>query len=465
MVLVKITGDPHIMDNMSRTASLELDPVKPLGDTKQMQQLNALLGHSRYKGPSLAPGFTLYRGETKERPGRLLQLHKSAVVNGLRANDYLYVKYDPPDEASDEMSQVGASGPNRGYNEVPEPNAFADLPIPPHVAHPGDHSQQASSRQNNNSADVRLLAEELERRQQQIEALGERIREADNWNSDLRRQVVLLTEELQARQSFAPSQHRSPSSSPAPSPARTRGATPNADEGSLRRKNRSLEDSLADALDELRITKLKLETIEAWKAQHDCTETGKKPSTLREDIVSMKNTLRDVFQDREYVKEGLAARKRELGDRFKSQASASQGMVQKAAHTIGSNGTQLMPSPYYMDPYTAPASVYQPAGGYSEGTVCKLKVQTLTGEGTVVRRVYSALTRNNQHVMILASLEGVVTDEIVTTELLKAGVGFERPDLLYLATDRHRWVLCMEPEERAKWLDWLVFNNPALSQQ
>eukprot|EP01059_Diplonema_ambulator_P007308 TRINITY_DN16782_c0_g1_i1.p1 TRINITY_DN16782_c0_g1~~TRINITY_DN16782_c0_g1_i1.p1 ORF type:complete len:486 (+),score=94.59 TRINITY_DN16782_c0_g1_i1:237-1694(+) len=475
-MLLKITGDPHVMAGIRTDSKFGsnwmVDNTKPVGSAQQISNLLKILGlEAGNRGAGLPEGYKLYRGLSRGEKGEPIKLDKPPISNSLRSNDYIYIAYDPPPSPKPPAGGGGGDRGTRAHSPIlkntPGPNAFADK-------HPPQRMKRRHEQGQDFAADNEM-AEMLLDKQRIIEELGDRLQAVEVVNRDLKRQVLQLTDELSHRR-MAPQEQPHPveqyfdqppySGGRSVSGSQPGSVAPQQDPEAvarLKEYNKQLQAELDWTKNTLRDVQLKLETLEAWKSQHDCSKTGTKPSDLRQEISQMKNTLRDVVREREETKEGLAIRQRELGERFHAQRASGDSMVKEAAFGIGEDGAQLMPAPYYMDPYTAPASVYQQCPGRSEGTICKLKVQTLTGEGTVIRRIYSAVTRNNQHVLILSSLEGVVTDEIAAAELEKAGVGYNRPDLLFLATAKHRWVLSMEPEDRKKWLDWLVQTNASLA--
>ena len=471
-MLVKITGDPDVMGGIRTDGThgnnWQLDNSRRIDAPRQLQRLAQILGVDSHGG-GLPAGYRLFKSNGGT-PTDELRTDKTPAAAGLKANDYVYVAYEEPSSPSSKGSIPDA---NTSYQGSVAPNVYS-----------GTRKKRTSQVPNTTNQNSNELIKIIDDKQKQVEQLGQKLHESESHNQELRRQLLQVSEELRMRSNAIPGQYAQlPQTGPASrSPAHNQNISPShmsdirshatgtslGDEALefLREENRSLRSKMNAMQNKLRETEIQLEVVKAKEDHHDCSVTQQlKPSNLRKQINDMNDTLRNVVKGREEARENLATRRRDLGDRFASQTASGKQFTGEASANIGPNGAQLMPSPYYMDPYSAPASVYQVAAGRTEGTVCKLKVQTLSGEGTVVRRVYSALTKNNQNVLMLASLDGVVTDEIVSSELQKAGVGHNRPDLLFLATARHRWVLSMEPDDRQRWMDWLVKTNPTLGGQ
>ena len=435
-LLLKVVGDQEALSLAPQNPfNWQVSPDMPLDEPRQMAYLVSSLGlASRGYVGGLPPDLRLHRGMNRHQPAEELDISATPEVNNLHANDYVYVVYDG---ASQEGSLL----------QDAEDEGGAFHPRPSTLPAPGSHA--FGSRRNPN----------LPQQQGQIDALSRRLQETESENTDLRRQVLQLADEVRARNQLAtPHASRFSNASPAPSepsPQRPLLGTPAAGE-----EARQLQQTLNATRAELQDKTLRLETLEAWKAQHDCSVAQKKPSDLRTDINEMRNTLRGVASERERAKEELQRKRSHIEGEYHVQTARATTLVDDA-NAMG--GAHLMPMPYYLDPYKAPASTYNNTS--PEGTVCKLRVQTMAGDGSVVRRMYSSLTRDGHHAILLASLEGVVTDEIAAADLVKAGVGYNRPNLLFLATQQHRWVLELETKDRAKWLDWLIQTNPALAAQ
>ena len=451
-MLLKVVGQDGVVRQPFNWLAAD---ALPLDDPEQIARLVTQLPNNGLRGYAggLPHGHYLHKGRSRYEAGERLNLALTPELNGLRANDFVYVVYEPDEENRGRGGGGGGGGRASGSGDVSDdvnPNAFAA-------------AQTAAERRRARAADGVVHG--------QADALRRNLTASDHQIADLRRQVLQLSDELRARpphQSVTSAlRSRSPPSPEAVAPLASHAGSPSVlvhetpphpgDPG----ENARLRGLLAACQAELREKTARLETLEAWKAQHDCNASSKKASDLRTDIRDMRDTLRGVASERENVKRDLEARRRHLDDRYSHQVThVGQSMIDEAQ---AKGGTHVMPMPYYMDPYKAPASAYNTAT--PEGCVCKLRVQTLNGDGNVVRRMYSSVTRDNQHAIILASLEGIVTDEIASADLIKAGVGYNRPNLLLLATEKHRWVLELEPADRTRWLDFLVTTNPGLAPQ
>eukprot|EP01061_Rhynchopus_euleeides_P034680 TRINITY_DN58544_c0_g1_i1.p1 TRINITY_DN58544_c0_g1~~TRINITY_DN58544_c0_g1_i1.p1 ORF type:complete len:468 (+),score=166.12 TRINITY_DN58544_c0_g1_i1:197-1600(+) len=461
-MLLKVVGDEDVIPSSTGPLNWNVSVDLPLNNKRQITDLMSQLGLAgRGIFGGLPNGFHLHRGIGRSEYGEELDESEDPRYNNLHGNDFIYIRYS---------GNTSSAGTPAGGQE-----AWDDRGHPRPSALPQAGSHAFGSRKN--FADSQA-------QQTRLDAMAKRLQEVEEENSGLRRQVLQLADEVRARnQTPAPHAYAQYSATPAshtPSysvtPVRqSRQGSPVRSGSVDGRENptasslpdtdavRQLQEMLAATRAELREKSLKLETLEAWKAQHDCSVSQKKASDLRTDISDMRNTLRGVASERERVKEELQQKRRALDEAYQVQTQSGTALVKEAGSGSGVGSRHLMPMPYYLDPYKAPASTY--ANNQAEGTVCKLRVQTLSGDGSVVRRMYTSLTRDGMHAILLASLEGVVTDEIAASDLVKAGVGYNRPNLLFLATAKHKWVLELEAKDRSKWLDWLLQTNPSLAAQ
>jgi hypothetical protein len=95
---------------------------------------------------------------------------------------------------------------------------------------------------------------------------------------------------------------------------------------------------------------------------------------------------------------------------------------------------------------------------------CLLRVASISGDPFhVKRKVASQIRPGGQHVLMLRSLDGVVTDEIHVDDL--QAVSVDGATGMHLSTTQHSWHIYLNAAERQQWVHWLYALNPFLSAQ
>ena len=94
---------------------------------------------------------------------------------------------------------------------------------------------------------------------------------------------------------------------------------------------------------------------------------------------------------------------------------------------------------------------------------CLLRVSSVSGEPFFVKRNLVSQIRDGRHILVLSSLDGVVTDEIVVGDVETAGTDGDTG--LVIATRRFQWLMHMNAVDRQRWIHWLYALNPYLSAQ
>eukprot|EP01062_Namystynia_karyoxenos_P079771 TRINITY_DN8473_c0_g1_i1.p1 TRINITY_DN8473_c0_g1~~TRINITY_DN8473_c0_g1_i1.p1 ORF type:complete len:552 (+),score=180.58 TRINITY_DN8473_c0_g1_i1:102-1658(+) len=503
-MLLKVVGDPVVLNQVRADASQGIkwavDDSRPLGHPAQLAHLSHLLNLPvAPRAGELPPGYALHRCYGRSAgPSDRLHLDLTPGQNGLLANAFVWVSYRQT-AAPPQGPPLVVSPP---YSDpADEWGAAGALPVaPPATGQPPQQQQPAGTDA------VRRLQLQLLERQRAVEDLGRQLQASRLESQELRRQLLEQSEIMRRQRQRDQRRHaaqndpelESESSSllgPAGDP-RAAGAEPAPADGDLgitrsgltveeiegelektreqvqrlQEEGDALRSELAAAESRARSAELRVEAWEAWKQQHDPQAVAAQQqrdgvpggSELRRAVEEMRGTLRDILPRREQAKSELGEQHKGLQQRFGEQTKAQSQLLAVTKEVVTPGGAQLMPTPYYLDPYKAPASVYQNAAPKAEGTACQLRVATNQGEGTVVRRMYSATTKHGRRVVVLASLDGVVTDEMVADELTHAGLAYGTRDTLLLATRRHRWVVTMESAEVTRWLDYLCEANPSL---
>eukprot|EP00756_Hemistasia_phaeocysticola_P051044 Hpha_TRINITY_DN26228_c0_g1::TRINITY_DN26228_c0_g1_i1::g.184742::m.184742 len=473
-MLLRVIGDPAVMERArvdpSRGIGWKIDENGALGELGQLSALCSQLNlPAAQRSGALPEGYILHRCDTRDAgAAELLRLDLTPQQNGLFANSYVWMSWRP----------VPASVPQPAARHAP---GTLEHNWSPATALGGDVVTNSRSPQQGGGDGLRGLQLQLLEKQRTIEDLSRRLHQSQQRCQVLQQQLLDQSELL--RQQRGRIAGGSPSAAAVPPAAVGRSGLTvleleeeldrmQAAADQLESENAALRKEMSTAEDRAKSSEIRLEAVEAWRLQHDPAalaeqqKKGEAPagSELRREVERMRGTLRDILPRREQVRGELDQERRTLQQRFGMQTAEQEHLLQEARDNISKTGAQLMPTPYYMDPHRAPASAYQ-VGGQEEGTVIQLRVKTLQGEGTVVRRLYSAVTRQNLRVLVLSSLDGVVTDEIVAEELTHAGIGYGTSDTLLLATRRHRWVLQMNNQELVRWLDFVCDSNPKLRPQ
>jgi hypothetical protein len=226
--------------------------------------------------------------------------------------------------------------------------------------------------------------------------------------------------------------------------------------------------------------------LEKWKTEHRC-EVSSDVMKLKEQNEQLHTALRDMMRGREEVF-ALLHQRRTVGSllqetpRQYAPFAVSVPILENipSAQSLlgdvnGGRNMRVEPDTSGLDLLRRPSGT-APGADPTKGLAapqqaekqptgeCLLRINSLNGAPFYVKRKLASQIRDGgQHVFVLMSLDGSITDEIHVSELESATM--EGNTGLRLKTSQHEWALFLNAAERTRWIHWVYALNPFLSSQ